>query len=1513
VTIESVILTALPNGFDGLGRLKVTVFVTPRLSTEGPDDLTLASFPAFVDWPASVETLVQQGGLVLEIESAGALNTELDPVAPALDSGMWRQLLDPDAVGVHASDPHPGNPGAGFRDLSTRVVRSFPTGLVASQILGLYRDVATTYPTSFPPVSDGPLAGFADRLGDLARNPGRFYDELDGLLAKESGPEDKSGRYVDDTGLSASARERLAFIQAQRFYDRPGERDPAGPTAAPDPPEVPPIDFHSFCSFLGDYPRLLRPLGLAIDLVAESPGLSEGETGRIRVEFRGSLPPELEFASQPEARPWTNFEHRDRRFIPRPRNREMSDLVDGTLRLEQDWFTVQQVDVDGSALKTIEFAANVRQIATQIASGDRSMTPDEAGLPALRTGGFVIARENRAGLVVAQLDKAAEHEKDRTGHDPADLFAEDVTRGYRPDVFDVSKGLWYSLTARDGTYSVEVNGSTTPLSLCPEDPTPATCRDEGFVKGASTTAVPGETDPELYLHEVLSGWDGWSLAAKRPGKAIVDSEGEVLGQPEEPPPEAFPLVTRFKAAPGTLPRLRFGREYHFRVRAVDLAGNSVPEKDLNPSHQTDLEVFLRFDPVPSPAVLPRRPFSEGESLMRMVIRSTLGVLPAPYIALPRIVGLSEHTTPATAYRDRNERHVAAPKSSVQLAEWHSMLDIGIGQSKPQADLDTAFDIAARESGSFIDAGPGASVVNPASPVNATDLASHPRGHALKPGEYVIRDVDKLALPYLPDPASAGAAFSSLPGGPLTTTIAWPRDLPSPPEKWWDRQPILIRIEDGGLTNAPQKTPEWIPAARLLRVYLRQAEMVTVRLSCQPTAEGVGVSGILDLLDPGVRLAQATDSLAGRNWMLTPFQDLTLVHAVEKPLVAPVVNVVDTGVTRNEGETFAVLGGQIDNHARSTGRLDIDATWTEPIDDPGKDLPQDADHLGEIEGQAHVGDFLLEAVEDGCRIGRDDVPAGTNPAVHKVRHEFRDTKHRQVTYGATATTRFREYFPTEITNQKALITHVGPTKSLSVPSSRRPDPPDVEYAIPTFRWVDETYRGLPAGLTSSDVSPRVARALAGIRGGARLLERGAREERVAMPPGVRLPLIRRRVRKCGLRVYLGRPWYSSGVDELLAVVVPDQPYILWPIDVDRGLVTDAVTRAIADVSAGQILGRGRIRETRGKRLAASERLVRSVRRLRPEAGSLAEAIADPEALLSAFQTEQLEGLLEVIGPIFLAGDPETYVTRYGNDPIWGSDPVAGGPWIHQFPLRSRVGTGLSLAEAPARTVAAIGHRPQFDPDRKLWYCDIDIDAGTSYFPFVRLGLARYQPYSIPGVHLSRVVTPEWAQILPTRAATISRPLPGRARVSLRGPAGYNAVAREVLGSTAGSGPEGMGLSRFAVAQVERLPAGATTDLAWRPAGDEVKLSLDMRSAWSDIEYSGWLPVPSAAAGEQLRVTIREYEILQTDLSQADDVIKHSTIETQEIELGPFGSIEEIVVKQDDRPVRFRLVYADRFSL
>ena len=176
--------------------------------------------------------------------------------------------------------------------------------------------------------------------------------------------------------------------------------------------------------------------------------------------------------------------------------------------------------------------------------------------------------------------------------------------------------------------------------------------------------------------------------------------------------------------------------------------------------------------------------------------------------------------------------------------------------------------------------------------------------------------------------------------------------------------------------------------------------------------------------------------------------------------------------------------------------------------------------------------------------------------------------------------------------------------------------------------------------------------------------------------------------------------------------------------------------------------------------------------------------------------------------------------------------------------------------------------------------------------MRLALARYQPNSIDGEHISSVVLPDFTQLVAERAATLRRAGRTMLTVSLRGPGAYNEHAKRLAGYP-GDDVARLDLSRFAVAQVERLPADAASDLEWTAVGDEYRLAISA-DGLADVRYDGRLPLPSRARGERLRLALREYEIFQTDESEADDHLSRPA--ASEFSLAP-------------RPVKYRLVYAD----
>ena len=62
---------------------------------------------------------------------------------------------------------------------------------------------------------------------------------------------------------------------------------------------------------------------------------------------------------------------------------------------------------------------------------------------------------------------------------------------------------------------------------------------------------------------------------------------------------------------------------------------------------------------------------------------------------------------------------------------------------------------------------------------------------------------------------------------------------------------------------------------------------------------------------------------------------------------------------------------------------------------------------------------------------------------------------------------------------------------------------------------------------------------------------------------------------------------------------------------------------------------------------------------------------------------------------------------------------------------------------------------YDPDTRSWFCDIDMDIGEAYLPFVRPALMRYQPHEWPGCVLSRILLANIVQTLPDRTLTWRR--------------------------------------------------------------------------------------------------------------------------------------------------------------
>jgi hypothetical protein len=823
--------------------------------------------------------------------------------------------------------------------------------------------------------------------------------------------------------------------------------------------------------------------------------------------------------------------------------------------------------------------------------------------------------------------------QNQAGAKPPELWAEDVVRGYRIDIWDRKTGVWRSLCEREATY--DLNDGAVII-------TPS---EEGTVRLGATKSPDPASNPNLvYLHEALVSWTGWSLAAAPPGRAILpdDSVNKTSATTEAEVPPGLKLKSQFKAKPGSLPRLRYGRQYWIRARVVDLAGNSLAPTEDNigaENPNTRAREFLRYEPVAAPVLALLRPSGatetpkpiEGESMDRIAIRTFNDAgnnVPAEHDAW---------------------RMAVPPQVSIRDAEHHGVLDAGgsvdpstFGMLAHQKDRDASDPAAA----------PRAETIEMKGPLDLVGVHT----------TFAVYD-EGATLTYLPDPLATrvAARIFDHPNIPDFEVI----DIPLYPAggSWPEARPFRIRV----FGDAAGK-PSYDAASHTLLVPLPQAIRARVRLSMQLTTKQRSLLGVWHWLTTPEQSGVDKLSQQGQHWMLTPWRTVEVVHAVQRPLIVPEITKLSTG--RGLGSTSVIPRFSASCSLKSTDRIDLRAEWHEP-----QDLQTESDseaiqidrsrgdtafqvkitdpksYALKLAGEPRGGypDHLIES-EDRIAVGHG------HDLVTPRRHEFHDTRYRRIEYWLEGTTKFREFMlPTVLTKDvggKAVpiddhIKVAGPRVVTWIPSSAPPPAPEVLYVVPTFGWA----RG-----NDSAGQPTSWR-----RGG-------------------------------GLRVYLDRPWNVSGYGEMLAVVLPPATVAENPED-------------------------------------------------RP------------------------------------AGQPyKNYITQWANDPIWLSPfvsgiapkrgdfplartaPDASGAWLPKdAPADERdqhlgpfVVTGIlppgASPGANAPVVEVAPHDVRYDSVRRLWYCDIEV--GThSYYPFIRLALARYQPTSLTGAHLSNVML---ADIMPLAA-------------------------------------------------------------------------------------------------------------------------------------------------------------------
>ena len=270
---QTVVWTALPNGRSVLGTAisepvaRLSVFVSPRLRQDSSDGDTLAPFSDFLNWPETVRNI---GRFAVSFDTGDTIVAR--PALPSpLQSKLWKALFDADTfVRPHA-----------FNDYTNQLVISYPAQLVMGHIKQLYQAVGVQNFRGLPPkyvyqgetLPEG-LRGWLDDVGIPwdARRARALREQL--LDAQHN---TSTGFVPITTAVTPTPANRQAAFQKMLLFHSPfvdpnstdpefkaPENPPPLPETADDFKEA--LDFHQAIASLGDYPPIMRRLGLVIDL-----------------------------------------------------------------------------------------------------------------------------------------------------------------------------------------------------------------------------------------------------------------------------------------------------------------------------------------------------------------------------------------------------------------------------------------------------------------------------------------------------------------------------------------------------------------------------------------------------------------------------------------------------------------------------------------------------------------------------------------------------------------------------------------------------------------------------------------------------------------------------------------------------------------------------------------------------------------------------------------------------------------------------------------------------------------------------------------------------------------------------------------------------------------------------------------------------------------------------------------------------------------------------------------------
>jgi len=1113
---RTIIWTPVAAGLRPDGILQVTLVATPQLTTTATT--TLAAFPDFAG--ANWCTLISGGSdpamtflAVIETRSGGA--------ASRVEAPAKRVSADPDPKIFSTMFPDSTKVSTYLADnYANSRIRSIDMGGLDDALNRLQEQVFVASRAVVPPTSG--LVGAGKPLSGYAIDPATY--EQTARAINESLAAQKFTN-VPDTRTASGITE--AIVQMRQFVEPldteanvPDMFDPGYRVPWPE------WEFHEKFSVLDSHPLLLRAMGFVIDLEIDPADVINSATRAPASIPSGAIDMWMnpQYTAGPDAvdipqgaavtyRPGAAF-------APTFTGGANSGFVqiDGD---GQRWPIITS-EVGSEAAATAAIATGYERAVTE-RLGDEERAPFT--MPARSTTGIALVRPAMAERTHGELDRqrniATSINLSARSIQIAD--AEDIVVGFRMDVRPAGALGWLSLNWRNGLWRPDPDtygAGTVDLGV-----------DEGWTEPAGTSAT-GSSGGEYRYMPVVSMWSGWSQSIERPGKAIDEASEANAINPLSAPPPGFGATIDYVSPPGgaKLPILRFGTAYDLRLRVVYLGGVSEQLGALEASNERRNITYRRHEPVLSPTVylgdedyVPLTGFLPAEPMRVTGLASNAAFawMQSPEMVVIRSLGNGAAVDP----RQISTRWLTPARVSPWLVEQHGLLDSG-GRPDPAKYSQ----IAARDKAYYGPTTPGYAA--------SGDIISFTWS---SPAEGVT--------PYYPDPLTAGVLLRGVPTSSGTPTEASANFGGA----WPSLEPVHLTVGGTGSPGATvtgQVVDLQVPAGRTQ--ILRSSSSIP--------------SGDLDLLDLWDRVkstASATDAAKGAFWQLSPYGRITVIHATKQPVSAPYFGSGDTwSGERENGEIQCRVSGTMHIDEPSTESVSLTGTIVSGVDGgPGAPSPR-------ITRDA-VGDIGSLNVANPAPGG----PTGSTAYDMVATVQLQDTRRYDLDLVGTAYSRYAEYF-----RQLTATTHTaGSTTPIAVvPTSAGAAQPIVSGSA-RVQWqqagesvsgtlnVDYTEQAEAGTITpiAAGSVPTGAIVVSGIPTPIALsstdsatgdtthtftLPASARPQPLdvagtvpaftwnAAPRATTARSVTSTRSSASLRVYLERPWFTSGLNEDLAVLV-----------------------------------------------------------------------------------------------------------------------------------------------------------------------------------------------------------------------------------------------------------------------------------------------------------------------------------------------------------------------------------------